>query len=563
MLLLATLIGCAPTLPMDVTTDDDTDLPSDDGGDDTGTDPGDDGGDDTGIEDIPTGDTVPEFDPPGGGFTLTTSVSVTSPISGAVILACTAAPQSTCTPEPIDGPVEITASTILHARVDVGDAVGKTIARSFFRVDSTATGFNSDLPIIVLWTPASGQSLETNTAVGMDVIDAEDGRVGLLATPDNSGRARIHIRGSSSSNLDKVGFDVEMWKANSQDDRTAALLGMPKDGDWVLYAPYYYDDALIRNALGYKLSNDIGRYASRTRFVEVFLATQGQDVSASSYIGVYMLTEEIEAGEDRVDVAKLKPDDIQEPEITGGYVFKRDRAGGSDEYIYPGEAGGTWYFGAPIVPVDPQTTDLETEQLGYLVDELDSFGWALAAADHIDPGTGRHYEDIIDVDSFIDHHILNVLFKNPDAFRLSGYFHKDREGQVMAGPLWDLDRTAGSIDSRAAYPTHWDASNQTDDTTKVFTYGWYGGLFADASFRDRYWSRWSELLEGELAIDRITGDIDEMETLLTESAARNQTRWGRPDFAGEVAHLREWMVTRHAWMSACIAAYADPRECPG
>jgi hypothetical protein len=276
-----------------------------------------------------------------------------------------------------------------------------------------------------------------------------------------------------------------------------------------------------------------------------------------------MLTEEIEAGEDRVDVAALTAEDTQTPEVTGGYVFKRDRAGGADEYIYPGEAGGAFYFGAPIVPVDPQTADLVPEQLSYLVAELDSLGWALAAGDFTDPGTGRHYREIIDVDAFIDHHILNVLFKNPDAFRLSGYMYKDREGLVAAGPLWDLDRTAGSIDSRATYPTYWDASNQTEDTTKVFTYGWYGGLFNDPEFRERYWTRWAALLEGELALDKITGDIDEMAGALTESAARNQARWGRPDFAGEVAILRSWMVTRHAWMSACIAAYADPRTCPG
>ena len=271
----------------------------------------------------------------------------------------------------------------------------------------------------------------------------------------------------------------------------------------------------------------------------------------------------IERGEDRVDVARLDADDVAEPEVTGGYVFKRDRSGSSAEEIWAGDPGGVFDFRAPIVPVDPEMTDLEDAQRAYLTDTIDALGRALASSDRVDPTTGLAVADLIDEGSFIDHHILNALVKNPDAFRLSGYFHKDREGPIHAGPLWDLDRTAGSIDSRAQDPYYWDATNITTDTTPLFTYGWYAPLFADVGFRARYWARWSELLEGPMAADAVQARIDAMAAELAEAGPRNHARWGAGSFEGEIDALSLWMSRRIDWISSCIETAADPRTCRG
>ena len=49
-------------------------------------------------------------------------------------------------------------------------------------------------------------------------------------------------------------------------DTTCSPLGMPAHSDWVLHAPFRYDRSMIHNDLIYRLSNDAGRYAVRTRF---------------------------------------------------------------------------------------------------------------------------------------------------------------------------------------------------------------------------------------------------------------------------------------------------------
>jgi hypothetical protein len=505
---------------------------------------------------------VPVFDPPGGGFVGSVEVRVTSSTGEGDVFLCASDPTQSCLLVE-GGDVLLPTSKVVRARVDFRGVQGIVQARSYFAVEESLVDFTSNLPLFIAWTDASGIERNSNTPIALDVLDGRPDRTGILDVPVDSGRARMHIRGSSSAGLAKKAYDLELWQGTGEEDRRVGLLGLPEDGDWVLYAPYHWDDALVRNALGYGLSNEIGRYAPRTRFFEMFLATRGEAVGYDDYIGVYSLTEEIERGSDRIAIERLLSTDVVAPEITGGYVFKRDRRGSGDASITAGTAGGTYSFGTPIVPVDPETAQLQAEQIDYLEDALDDMANALAAADGIDARTGLHYSELLDVDSFIDHNILNLIVKNPDAFRLSGYFFKDREGPIHAGPIWDLDRTAASRDSRARHPTWWDAKNQTNDCTPIFTYGWYAGLFSREEFNDSYWAQFSWLLENELSVQNMMSMLDFFEFELAEAAPRNTARWDRPDWDQEMAKLRTWLTDRHTWIVACIANHEDPRDCQG
>jgi hypothetical protein len=164
--------------------------------------------------------------------------------------------------------------------------------------------------------------------------------------------------------------------------------------------------------------------------------------------------------------------------------------------------------------------------------------------------------------------VLNVFAKNPDAFRLSGYFHKDRGGPIVAGPVWDFDRTIGcTSDGRCDDPTWWDASNQTFDTTVVFEHGFWGGLFEDPAFRDAYFARLAALLDAELSKTSVDAVLDGMAAELAAAAPRSYEAWPgweptRGSFEAEIEHLRGWLDARRAWMQGCLAL-PDPRDCPG
>lgn len=552
--------SCTPaSLPTDVVGDDtavDTDAPEP---------PAPDSGEavvvvtDTAVEGVTNGEAMPVFSPDGGGFVSETKVSLSSSTGAGSLVYCQGEPDRMCDLEPYKGPITLNGSGILYARVDDGtETVGVVEARSFVELDSAVAAFTSELAVMVFWTNGESADDSNPVAMGLDVFESASD---LTASSSSSGRARLKVRGSSSYGTAKLSYDMELWAADSDADRREPLLGMPEEGDWVLYAPYYYDQALIRNSLGYQLSHDIGRYAPRTKFVELFVAEYGQPVSMTDYDGLYVITEEIERGTNRVDVTEIGPDDNALPAVTGGYVIKRDRAGSNESGFWPGQAGGAFSFNYPMVWVDPEEDERTDAQQDYISGLLDDFAAALIAADHTSPTSGLHYSEIVDVGSWIDHHILNILFKNPDAFRLSGYMHKDREGLLHAGPLWDLDRTAGGNDSRCTDPLLWDASNITSDMTPAFTWGWYGGLFDDPDFREQYFSRLSSLLENELSKDAILTHIDEMEQTIGAAGGRNTARWGTADFSGQISALRSWFGQRHDWMTACLDEEPDPRDC--
>jgi hypothetical protein len=109
---------------------------------------------------------------------------------------------------------------------------------------------------------------------------------------DFSGKIGIEIRGSSSQMFPKKQFGLETWD-DANDGINVSLLGFPEEEDWILYAPYS-DKALIRNALIYDLSRDIGRYASRLKFVDVSIN--------GTYNGVYVLLEKLKRDSNRIDI---------------------------------------------------------------------------------------------------------------------------------------------------------------------------------------------------------------------------------------------------------------------
>ena len=226
-------------------------------------------------------------------------------------------------------PIKITLSTVIRARsFNRGSAPSDIVCHTYTLAEPDIAGFNSNLPLVII--DAFGQTIERERKipVSIRINELRGGRCSLTGPSEFDGRATINMRGNTSLRYPKRSFHFKT-RDEGGDPLKVALLGMPKDSDWILYAPYP-DKTLLRDVLAYELSNDMGRYAPRTRFVEVFV-TYGGRLGSQDYMGVYVLEEKVKRGKQRVDVAKLGPDDAKEPEISGGYVFKKDhldRAGG-------------------------------------------------------------------------------------------------------------------------------------------------------------------------------------------------------------------------------------------
>ncbi len=411
------------------------------------------------------------------------------------------------------------------------------------RTDSELLDFTSDIPVILLDTEGGRISASSRTRALMHLFDrGDDGRAKLSSKSDFQGLASIKVRGSSTEGRPKKAYSMEVQDIFGN-DRDVSLLDMPEDSDWILYAPYNFDRALIRNAFVYELSNQLGRYAVRTRFCEVYVNSRGQAMDQRSYVGVYVLMEKIKRGADRVPIERLLRKHKDSPEVSGGYILKIDR-------LDPGDSGFTG-GGQSLAFVEPKEDEIQADQRRYVVSYLNAMNRSLRDRDY--ENVVQDYEQYIDVGSWIDFHIVNEFTKNPDGFRLSTYMHLPREGRLTFGPVWDFDRTLGpDDDGRAANPVGWSS---------VYRFGWWGSIFRNPNFEQAYVDRWYQIRRNEMSVENMHAIIDRMADELRESQARNFRKWplirSTAAWQSEIRHLKNWVQQRAEWIDS---QYVDAPE---
>src|SRR5262249_30379229 len=195
---------------------------------------------------------------------------LTSSSSNEVVRYTTDGSEPTSASPEYSSPINIFESTLLKAKVfGSGSASSPTVSEFYVFMEPDLARFTSNLPLILLDTFGERVPYGQKISVAARFIDAKPGRSSLLGHPDFEGLGQLNVRGHTSLRHPKHSYHFQT-KTDELSSRKVSLLGLPKDSDWVLYAPYS-DKSLIRDVLGYELSNQIGRYAARTKFVEVFL----------------------------------------------------------------------------------------------------------------------------------------------------------------------------------------------------------------------------------------------------------------------------------------------------
>jgi hypothetical protein len=420
---------------------------------------------------------------------------------------------------------------------------------------------SSNLPIVIIDT--HGQTIldDPKISADMGIIDNGPGVRNTVNDSPNSfnGKIGIEIRGSSSQMFPKKQYGIEIQDETGE-GIDASILGMPEKDDWVLYAAYD-DKTLLRDALAYRLSSEQGRYASRSRYCEVVLNGE--------YMGVYVFLEKVKRDKNRVNIPKLDPTSTSGDKLTGGYLIKIDKIEGS--------GGNGWYSSfSPIGSHSgqsiyfqydyPKPEDIVPEQKDYIQDVVRQFETALAGENFKDPATG--YAKYIDVNSFVDYFLLNEITKNPDGYRLSTYFSKQKDsdgGKIFMGPVWDYNEGFGNVDyctqgNPEGFATRFNYICPDDYWQIPF---WWDRLFQDEAFFNATASRWSQLRAGPYQDEKILAYVDSMVSVLSQEAIqRNFAKWpilGQyvwpnyyigATYSDEIGWMKDWISKRVAWLDA-------------
>ena len=236
-----------------------------------------------------------------------------------------------------------------------------------------------------------------------------------------------------------------------------------KDRDnWLTgFLANYRDRTLLRNDVTFHIGYiaDNLQWTPKSQFAEV--------IFNGEYQGNFQICEQIRVDKNRVNIKELSTEDVNEPQITGGYLLEYD-----SYYDEPNKfktSINKW----PVNIKEPDEKVLNKAQLEYIENYTNTFEALLQAGEY-----EQIYNEYINIDSFIDYWLVQAIVGNREMTNIySIYCYKDRNKKLYAGPLWDFDYTTFTLES----------NNNNKGAV------WYKYLFQDPYFKRKAIERFQNL----------------------------------------------------------------------
>lgn len=397
-----------------------------------------------------------------------------------------------------------------------------------------------DLPVVTIDAPEGIVDSPKRDAT-MRVI-GRDGR------EDSSGPIGIEMRGGTSqSNSPKKSYGIETRK-RSGENRNVSLLGMPADDDWVLIASPV-DESLLRSYVAYSTARWLGRYAARTRLVEVTVN--------DSYDGIYLLAEQLKVHEDRVAV--------DDTDISGGYLLETTSMHRLGVTPQDEEFFTTPVQNRPVIYTDPERDELSLARANWIRGYVNRCERRLYRERFT--SRRRGYRSCLDMDAAVDYLLLSELYSHDNTFKDQTFMHKGVGGKLVLGPVWDYDNAIGSNGL---------AEFNLRKGWKYRDYPWAGRLYDDPALRGRMATRWRELRRRGLRRHMMRTIDRAARKLARGPQQRNFSRWpafedehgpvdprtGAPpeSYAQAVSYLKWWLKGRIKWINRHVNSLSPDRD---
>ena len=321
-------------------------------------------------------------------------------------------------------------------------------------------------------------------------------------------------RGNSSVGMSKYSMKMSF-------PQKTEMFDMPADKDWVLISNHA-DKTLLRNYTTFNIARQLQMdYVPRCTFVEVYLNR--------SYMGVYLLTENIKVNSHRLNI----------PKDNENYLVEIDAYYGSNDTVVKTNNG------LPLNIHYPKNCEASCQTpLKKFLDQWEQF-----------METPFNYDTLvsnwIDMQDYSAYYWIEEFSKNTDSnLRTSVFFTWKKGGLIKMGPVWDFDLSYGEY--RIYDPDNWYSR-----------WGpWNTLLIKNVKFKQELAHYWREHRQ---AFANAIDSIGFYKTQIGKAARNNFKRWpvqgttflwefnqSYKNHDEAVDSLKSWMTQRMQWIDENI-----------
>lgn len=329
---------------------------------------------------------------------------------------------------------------------------------------------------------------------------------------DYTGKTEIKGRGNSTWGYPKKPYRLKL-------NKKAEICGLEKAKNYVLLANHL-DPTLMLNSVAFKIG----------RLLELPFTNHAIPVDVvlnGIYKGSYLLTEQIEVKENRVDLDE-----------NNSVMWELDSYW-DDEPKFKSTA-----FNLPVMVKDP---DLTTEQFEYWKKDFNAFTTQFAK----EPLEGNSYVDMIDIESVAKFLITFNLVHNMEINHPKSVFlHKEGNGKYVMGPIWDFDWAydyEGTSNHFGRYNTPLFSSSMNGVGTAFFQ-----RFLQDSRVKAIYKRTWQDFKNNKL--DALLQYVDDYAVMLKPSVERNSELWENTrSFDTKVKELKTWLRNRADYIDSEVS----------
>ena len=348
---------------------------------------------------------------------------------------------------------------------------------------------------------------------------------------DSSEKGKIDVRGRGNSTwiLPKKPFRLKFAEKFSP-----IGLNHAKEKSWVILANDM-DKSLLRTYIAFEYSRilfneDEGYHHEKclnftpcSRFINVYYTGEyyysdtGQTKYLDGeYLGVYLMSDQMERASGRIAVDKLEASDGNDPQkITGGYIVETDIHDGN-RYTAKKNVKMTYKY--------PKDDDFDPAQYEYISNFLNTVEDHLYSSDFTNPAEG--WRKHMDEKSLADFIIIKEFAGDMDGYT-STYMYKRRGyDKMFFGPVWDCDKGWDNdvrvphsqykpLETLMIYAGFWMPSVSEND--------WFQQVWKDEQFRKFVAARWASKKDELKAVTRKI--LDEIPAQMPKALEANYTVW--------------------------------------